>query len=132
MTSDFGVHWIAISIGWMVDFSLRMLIQVAIAWLGLTAFFTAPGASNPAHLIIIGLVLLSTGLGGVIAAQVAERAEVLNGMLVGVVGILAVAASSLGLQPTPLVMIVVQVLSLATGALGGLVVRQVRLKAHAE
>lgn len=127
LTSDRGVQWIAVAIGWMVDFSLRILLQVSLFWFGLTAFFREPEITNPIHLAILGLVLLSTAIGGFVAARVAERSEALHGMLVGLVGILAVAATSIGLQPTPLIFIVAQIVSVGTATLGGLLASRFRL-----
>ncbi|NTU79775.1 MAG: TIGR04086 family membrane protein [Chloroflexales bacterium] len=107
-------------IGWLTDFALRILIQVAAGWFGLAAFFTAPDLGHPAHLAVIALLLGATAAGGFVAARVAEQSPLLNGLLVGVTGILAAAVSNPGLVAVPPTLVFVQAASLAAGALGGL------------
>lgn len=110
-------------IGWLVDFSLRMLIQVGAAWLGLASFFTTPELRLPTHLVLMALLLVATGAGGFVAAHIAEEAPLLNGLLVGVTGILAAAVSNPGFIPVPPTLVIAQAASLAVGALGGLIAR---------
>jgi TRAP-type mannitol/chloroaromatic compound transport system permease large subunit len=100
-----------------VDFSLRIAIQVGAAWLGLSVFFTAPDLTLPSHL------LSATAAGGLVAARITEGAHLATGVLVAATGILAAAVSNPGLVPVPPVLIVGQALSLATGAIGGLLAR---------
>jgi hypothetical protein len=98
---------------------LRIFIQVGAAWLGLSAFFTAPDLSLPPHLTLLILLLAATAIGGFVAARVAESAYMLTGLLVAATGVLAATVSNPGLVPVPATLVVAQGLSLATGALGG-------------
>lgn len=118
--SELRVQWAAVFFGWLADFSLRTLTQVLIGWLGLASVFTAPSLSEPAHLLIITLILGATAAGGFVAARIADEAYVLHGLLVGVTAILAAAVSNPGLIPVPRLFVFAQALSLLTGALGGL------------
>lgn len=110
-------------VGWLVDFALRIFIQVGAAWLGQSAVFTAPDLALPAHLAILLLLLGATAAGGFVAARVAEGPYLLTGLLVGATGILAAAVSNPGLVPVPPLLVATQALSLASGALGGGIAR---------
>lgn len=103
-----------------MDFALRIAIQVGAAWLGLSAFFTAPDLTILAHLLLLVLLLGATVVGGLVAARIGEGAPMLTGVLVAATGILAAAVSNPGLVPVPPTLIAGQALSLAAGALGGL------------
>lgn len=112
--------------GWLTDFALRIAIQVAAAWLGLSVFFSAPDLSHPAHLLLLILLLGTTAAGGFVATRLTDGAPLLTGALVGATGILAAAVSNPGLVPVPPVLIGAQALTLATGALGGLLAHILR------
>lgn len=98
-------------------------MQVGAAWLGLTAFFNTPDLTLTPHLVLIALLLTATAAGGFVAARIADQAQMLNGLLVGVTGILAGAVSNPGLVPVPQLLVITQALSLASGAFGGLLAR---------
>ncbi|HMQ34391.1 MAG TPA: TIGR04086 family membrane protein [Chloroflexaceae bacterium] len=106
-------------VGWLVDFALRIGIQVGAAWLGLSVFFTAPDLALPAHLTLLLLLLGATTTGGFVAGHLSEGRQMLAGLLVGATGVLAAAVSNPGLVPVPPLLVLAQALSLATGALGG-------------
>lgn len=100
-----------------------MLLTVAAAWLGQAAVFSTPNLSRPAHLLILGLLLGATAVGGYVAARLADTAPLLHGLLVAVTGILAVAVSNPGFVPVPRPLVVTQALSLLAGPLGAMVAR---------
>jgi putative membrane protein (TIGR04086 family) len=102
-----------------------LLLQVGAAWLGLSAFFNAPDLTLPSHLVLIALLLTATAAGGFVAARIADQSHLLNGLLVGVTGILAGAVSNPGLVPVAQLLVIAQALSLVSGALGGLLARLV-------
>ncbi|MCS6879870.1 MAG: TIGR04086 family membrane protein [Oscillochloridaceae bacterium] len=120
MFTDLHVQWAAVAFGWLADFSLRILIQVTLGWLGATSVFVAPSLHKPLHVFILALLLGATATGGFIAARIAGAAFTLHGLLVGVTSILAAAASNPGLAPVPRLLVAVQALGLLSGALGGL------------
>ncbi len=120
MFTELRVQWAAVAFGWLADFSLRVLIQVTLGWLGATRVFIAPSLHEPLHVFILALILAATAAGGFIAARIAGTAFTLHGLLVGVTSILAAAVSNPGLVPVPRLLVAVQALSLLTGALGGL------------
>jgi putative membrane protein (TIGR04086 family) len=97
-----------------------MLLSVGAAWMGLATFFSAPDPTYPLHLVLLGLLLAATAVGGFVAARIAEQSPLLNGMLVGVTGILAGVISNPGIVAVPRLLVIVQALSLVSGALGGL------------
>lgn len=97
-----------------------MLLSVGLAWMGLSAFFSAPDATRPLHLALLSMLLAATAIGGFVAARIAEQSPLLNGMLVGVTGILASVISNPGIVAVPRLLIIAQALSLVSGALGGL------------
>jgi len=118
--TELRVQWAAVAFGWLADFSLRILIQVTLGWLGATRVFTAPSLHEPLHVLILALILAATATGGFIAARIAGESFTLHGLLVGVTSILAAAVSNPGLVPVPRLLVAVQALSLLAGALGGL------------
>lgn len=120
------ISWPAVFVGWLVDFSLRIAIQVATAWLGLAQFYTAPDLARPDHVSILVLLLAATAAGGFVAARLAEGNFLLTGLLVGATGILAAAISNPGLVPVPPALVLAQALSLGSGALGGLLARRMK------
>lgn len=117
------VHWGAVFLGWLLDFVLRLLLQVAVAWLGLSAFYYAPSVAQPAHLALFALLLLSAGTGGFVGARLAGGRFALHGLLVGVTGILAAAVANPGVLVVPRLFVLAQLLSVAAGIAGGLLAR---------
>ncbi len=66
------------------------------------------------------MLLIATASGGFVTGRIAEGNYLLNGMLVGVTGILAAAVSNPGLVPVPRLIVIAQVLSVLSGACGAL------------
>jgi putative membrane protein (TIGR04086 family) len=97
-----------------------MLLSVGVAWAGFSTFFSAPDPTRLLHLALLSLLLAATAVGGFVAARIAEQSPLLNGMLVGVTGILASVISNPGIVAVPRLLIIAQALSLVSGALGGL------------
>ncbi|WP_298821041.1 TIGR04086 family membrane protein [Chloroflexus sp.] len=120
-----NIRWTAVISGFMADFALTILLQVAILAAGQSAVFTAPSLQNPIHalLIIIGACL--TGIGGFVAGWLADNSFAMHGLLVGVVGILVAALANVGITvPPPL--LAGQALGCVCGALGGILAERVR------
>ncbi|MFV9507660.1 MAG: TIGR04086 family membrane protein [Oscillochloridaceae bacterium umkhey_bin13] len=117
--------WAAVAVGWMTDFALRILLQLAVGLLGFSEALTATDPSVPAHLVVLALLLLATALGGFVAGRIAEHSPALHGLLVGVTGILATAISNPGIVPVPRPLVITQALSLLSGAVGALIARAV-------
>ncbi len=118
-------------VGWLADFALRIGLQVGAAWLGLSAFFTAPDLSDPAHLALLLLQLGATLVGGYVAGRLSESRHALAGLLVGATGVLAATVSNPGLVPVPPLLVLAQALGLAAGALGGVIARLVSSRRQA-
>lgn len=112
--------------GWLTDFALRILLQVGVGLSGFGETLIATDPTKPSHLVVMGLLLLTTSVGGFVAGRIAEENQALNGMLVGVTGILAAAISNPGLVPVPRPIVITQALCLLSGALGGLIARRLR------
>ncbi|MCU0491115.1 MAG: TIGR04086 family membrane protein [Chloroflexaceae bacterium] len=113
-----NIRWSVVLLGWLVDFSLSLLIQLAAILMSLTAFFEQPVLTRPADLILLVLLLLCTGIGGFIAGRLAQTDHAMHGLLVGVVGII-IGSMLNGGTATPLFFIVSQIVGCGVGALGG-------------
>jgi len=117
------VRWSAVLLGLVVDVLLTILIQSSVTWLDLTTFLSSsdlsPDLNRPPDLILFGLFLLATGIGGYVAGRLAHRSHTLNGFMVGVIGIIVGAFLSFGAPaPAPL-FIVGQIVGCGLAALGG-------------
>ena len=110
-----NVRWMAVLTGFVVDYLISLLVSI----LAPPEFLVAPDLSRPNDLILICLLLLSTGIGGYVAGRMARTNRVLNGFLVAVVGILL---GQLG-GPAPRVFVVASAISCLVAALGGFLSR---------
>lgn len=117
------IRWSAVLIGWLLDFSLSLLIQFIVSGIGIevTAFFESPDLTRPSDLSLLTLLLLATGVGGYIAGRLARRSYTLNGFMVGIVGIIIAAFLSYGTPAPPRFFIVGQIAGCSLAALGGYV-----------
>lgn len=113
------VRWSAVFFGWLVDFSLSLLLQLILSWAGFTSFFSAPELTNPGHLLLLLIFLLFTGVGGFVTARFAGRQFALHGLLVGVTGILASMVLNPGIVAEPRTFVVARAVGCLFGALGG-------------
>jgi putative membrane protein (TIGR04086 family) len=115
-----NIRWMAVLTGFLVDVLLTFVI-----------FMFAPPSASASHdptqtsdLIMIVLGIIATGVGGYVAGRMAQTLRPLHGLLVGVVGILAIQLQLLYGGPT---ISRTDVISLALGcllgALGGLLSR---------
>lgn len=107
-----NIRWMAVLTGFLADVLLTYLI-----------FFFAPTTptagldpTQATSLTLIGLGILATGVGGYIAGRMAQVQRPLHGLLVGVVGILAIQLQLLYGGPS---MTRVDVIALALGCLAG-------------
>lgn len=110
------VRWTGVMTGFIVDYLISSLL-VAFTTVD---FLIAPDLSRPGHLILLCLLILSTGVGGYVAGRMAQADRTINGLLVAIVGILI--GQLLG-PPLPKVFIVASAISCLTAALGGFLSR---------
>lgn len=119
------VRWSAVLSGLLVDLLLSIFIRGIASWLALTTFLNTPDGIQPPDLthtpdlILFGLLLLATGIGGYIAGRLARRSHVLNGFMVGVVGIVVTALLNIGAPAPDHLFIFGQIAGCGLGALGG-------------
>lgn len=118
---SFAVHWPAVAFGWLVDFALKLLLQLVLFWFGLAAFYQQPTLSEPVHWIAFALLLFAPALGGFVAARLAEEAFWLNGLMVGLVAILAGAVANPRLIAVPPLLLLAQLLGCLLAVIGGLI-----------
>jgi hypothetical protein len=79
-----NVRWMAVLTGFVVDIAISALLSL----LATPQFYTAPNLAQPGDLLLIGLLALSTGIGGFVAGRMAGESRTINGLLVAIVGIL--------------------------------------------
>src|SRR5215470_4327190 len=79
-----NIRWMAVLTGFVVDILLTFFITL----LAPTSASAAPDLMQPPDFLLIGLGILATGVGGYVAARMAQTQRILHGFLVGVVGIL--------------------------------------------
>jgi putative membrane protein (TIGR04086 family) len=115
-----NVRWMGVLIGFAVDF----LISAIIGLFASPTFGETPDITRPDDLALLILLTLSTGVGGYVAGRMAERDRALNGLLVGVVGILFAQLQLLGSDIVlPRIFVVQALAACLCGALGGYLAR---------
>lgn len=114
-----NVHWSAVFVGWLVDFSLSLIIELILVGIGANSYFTDPRITDPLHLILLVVFLAFTGVGGFVAARIARDNYLLNGFMVGITGILINTLLGGGVAPVPRVFVFGQAIGCGIGALGG-------------
>lgn len=80
------IRWMAVWIGLIVDFVISGVIVLLTSTM--ESYRSAPDLSRPDHLLLWGVLILSTGVGGFVAGRIATHDGPMHGLLVGVVGIL--------------------------------------------
>jgi putative membrane protein (TIGR04086 family) len=106
-----NVRWMAVLTGFLVDIVISQLLVLFAS----ANFFTSPDLTQAGDVILLGLLALSTGVGGYVAGRMARADRWLNGLLVAIVGVLF---GQLGPQlPRPF--IVASVVACGLAALGG-------------
>jgi putative membrane protein (TIGR04086 family) len=110
-----NVRWTAVLAGFLADY----LISFFLSALATPEFLGSPDPARPGDLLLLVLLVLSTGIGGYIAGRIAQTDRTLNGLLVGVVGILL---NQLG-APLPRVFVIASAVACAVAALGGFLSR---------
>ena len=106
-----NVRWMAVLTGFVVDIAISALLSLVAS----PQFFTAPNLAQPGDLLLIGLLALSTGVGGFVAGRMAGESRTINGLLVAIIGILV---NQLG-PPLPRVFVISSLLACGLAALGG-------------
>jgi len=106
-----NVRWMAVLTGFVVDIAISALLSL----LATPQFFIAPNPAQPGDLLLLGLLALSTGIGGFVAGRMAGESRTINGLLVAIVGILV---NQLG-PPLPRVLVISSVIACGLAALGG-------------
>ena len=72
-----NVRWMAVLTGFVVDIAISALLSLVAS----PQFFTAPNLAQPGDLLLIGLLALSTGVGGFVAGRMAGESRTINGLL---------------------------------------------------
>jgi hypothetical protein len=106
-----NVRWMAVLTGFLVD----ILISSVLSLFARPEFMTSPDLTRPGDLILLGLLTLSTGIGGYVAGRIAQTDRPLNGLLVAIVGILV--GQLISSPPRPFV--IASVVACLLAALGG-------------
>ncbi|MEN9934341.1 MAG: hypothetical protein RLZZ387_920 [Chloroflexota bacterium] len=113
----------AVLTGFVVDVLVTALISTLMTPTA-ESLAMAPDLSRADHLLLLGLGLASTAAGGYLAGRLAGDAEVLHGLLVGVVGVILAQLPAVGSDPPiPRVFVIASALGCAAGACGGLLSR---------
>lgn len=110
-----NVRWTAVLTGFLVD----CLISLLLISLASPQFSEAPDLSQSGDVALLCLLTLSTGVGGYVAGRMAGQDRPLNGLLVGIVGILL---NQLG-PPLPRVFVLASAAGCLVAALGGFLSR---------
>jgi hypothetical protein len=111
-----NVRWSAVITGFIVDYLLSTLMVAFTT----ADFLVAPDLSRPGDLLLLCLLVLSTGVGGYVAGRLAQTDRTINGLLVAIVGILI--GQLLG-PPAPRAIIVASAVSCFVAAFGGFLSR---------
>jgi putative membrane protein (TIGR04086 family) len=117
-----NIRWMAVLTGYLVDLLISILLP---AFLATPEFFVSPDLSQPADLVLMCLLVLSTGVGGYVAGRMAQMQRVMHGLLVGVVGILINQLLMFSGPSIPRVFVIANALGCLAGALGGLASRYI-------
>jgi len=120
-----NIRWMAVLTGYLVDLLISILLP---AFLATPEFFISPDLTQPPDLILICLLVLSTGVGGYVAGRIAQAQRAMHGLLVGVVGILTNQLLMLGGPPIPRVLVIASAIGCLVGALGGMMSRYIPQK----
>jgi putative membrane protein (TIGR04086 family) len=106
-----NVRWIAVLTGFFVDIFVSQLLVLFAS----PEFFTSPDLTRPGDVLLISLLVLSTGVGGYVAGRMARSDRWLNGLLVAIIGILVGQLSA----PLPRPFVIATAISCGVAALGG-------------
>lgn len=116
-----NVRWGAVLAGVAVDLTLTLLLQGVALLLGAQPSNDVFSFQRTADVVLIALGLLATGAGGFVAGILAREASMLNGLMVGVVGILIFAVQRVDPVGTTGARfgVLFQLVGCLVGALGG-------------
>lgn len=111
-----GIRWLGVIIGFVVDVFLSQLI----ASFSSPTFAESPDLAQTGDVVVLVLLILSTGVGGYIAGRMAERDQWLNGLMVGITGILVgQLAQMFGSGPPNRIFVIASAVGCVLGAIGG-------------
>jgi len=125
-----NIHWMAVLTGFVVD----TLITFGLYTFAPAEMLTAPDITRPTDLILICLLVLSTGVGGYVAGRMAQTNRALHGLLVGIVGVLIEQLQLAAGDGPPMTHLAIIALAAGclVGALGGLLSRYPALKSPSQ
>lgn len=116
-----NVRWLAVVAGWLADASLSSLIRVLALWIGASTFFRSPDLSQFSNLLLLVLLLLAALTGGYVAGAIAGVSPIVNGVMVGVLGIISGFFLNLGHDSVAPLLLFEQVAGCGLAALGGFI-----------
>jgi putative membrane protein (TIGR04086 family) len=118
-TTPGRIKWIAVVVGFLLDTLISTLIFGIAAQIE-PDLSTTITLTTTVGLITACLLVLSTGIGGWLAARLARTEFVLHGVLVGGLGIFSMLLEALiGGQAQPLNAILLQCVACGVGGIGG-------------
>ncbi len=106
-----NVRWMAVLTGFVVDVAISAVLSL----LATPQFYAGPNPAQPGDLLLLGLLALSTGIGGFVSGRMAGESRTINGLLVAIVGILV---NQLG-PPLPRILVISSLIACGLAALGG-------------
>jgi putative membrane protein (TIGR04086 family) len=112
------INWLAVVAGYFTDLTLSLIIAYIGSQLGANLERGITFNTSADTLTAI-LLVVSTGLGGWLAARLAKHEQVLHGVLVGGIGIMDMLIMSFFGERSPLATILLQVVAVGVGGLGG-------------
>jgi hypothetical protein len=116
-----NIQWPAVIAGWLADTSLSTLVRVLALWIGASTFFRQPDPGQFSNLLLLALLLFAALAGGYVAGAVAGVSPIVNGLMVGVLGIISGFFLNLGHAGIAPLLLIEQLAGCALAALGGLV-----------
>jgi putative membrane protein (TIGR04086 family) len=115
-----NIRWMAVLTGFLVD----VLLTFVISLLAPPTVSAGLDLTNRSDLILVGLGVVATGVGGYVAGRMAQALRPLHGLLVGIVTILSIQFQQLAGGPNlTRTDVIALALGCLAGALGGLLSR---------
>src|SRR4051812_32235985 len=119
-----NVRWMAVLTGFIVDTLISYLLLGLLSSFVTPEFTTSPDLTQTADVLLICLLVVSTGVGGYVAGRMAQQEQPLHGVLVGAVGILVNQLLTLpDGAAIPRIFVITSAVGCLIGGLGGFLSR---------